>query len=201
MVRWAYRHQNQDAIVCAIRSKFWIPSIRRLVRSAKSSCQLCKNCSSVPRPPQMGQLPSDRLTPYVRPFSYTGVDYIGPLQITIGRRREKRWVAIFTWLSVRVIHLQIAKDLSCDAVILCLRNFVNRRGIPVRLRSDCGPNFIRASKEEWVIVGNSLEKECTRRDIEWLFNPVGNQSAGGVWERLVRCVKNVLQFTLKKKAP
>ena len=101
----------------------------------------------------MGQHPEDRLTPYVRPFSYTGIVYMGPFTISIGRRQEKRWVAIFTCLTTRVIHLEISRDLSIDAVILCIRNFINRRGLPVRIRSDRGTNFVGASKENIVFDG------------------------------------------------
>lgn len=79
--------------------------------------------------------------------------------MAIGRRCEKRWVALFTCLSTRAIHLELAKDLSTDAVILCLRNFINRRGVPVRLRRDRGTNFIGASKEDWVITAKGMENE------------------------------------------
>ncbi|XP_067635655.1 uncharacterized protein [Eurosta solidaginis] len=196
-----FYHQNSEAIIGAIRSKYWIPNVRCLLRSIKSACQLCKNAAATPRNPLMGQVPPDRLTPYVRPFSFTGVDYFGPVLVSIGRRREKRWVALFTCLTVRAIHLEVAKDLSADAAILCLRNFVNRRGVPVRMRSDRGTNFVGASKIEWLHVAERLGDECTRRGIEWVFNTPGNPEAGGAWERMVRSVKRVLAFTLKEVAP
>lgn len=149
----------------------------------------------------MGQHPIDRLSPYVRPFSYTGVDYMGPFMVSVGRRSEKRWVALFTCLTVRAIHLEVAKDLSTDAAILCIRNFVNRRGVPVRIRSDRGTNFIGASKEDFVIDDTKIADECSRRGIEWIFNTPANPSAGGAWERMVQAVKKVLAFTLKEKSP
>lgn len=149
----------------------------------------------------MGQLPIDRVTPYVRPFTYTGIDYFGPVLVAVGRRREKRWVAVFTCLTIRAIHLELAKDLSADAVVLCLRNFVNRRGVPVRIRSDRGTNFIGASKEQWLDIEQNLQQECRRRSIEWLFNTPLHPSAGGAWERMVQAVKKVLSFTLKEKVP
>ncbi|XP_017470549.1 PREDICTED: uncharacterized protein LOC108362189 [Rhagoletis zephyria] len=196
-----FHHHNQEAIVCAIRYKFWIPNLRRLVQSTKRRCQLCKNLSAVPQTPLMGQLPVDRVTPYTRPFTYTGVDYFGPVWVAVGRRREKRWVAVFTCLTVRVIHLELAKDLSTDAVVLCLRNFMNRRGIPLRIRSDRGTNFIGASKEQWLDMEQGLQRECLRKSIEWVFNTPLHPSAGGAWERMVQSVKKVLSFTLKEKAP
>ncbi|XP_075157703.1 uncharacterized protein LOC142230970 [Haematobia irritans] len=196
-----FRHQNQESICAAVRTKFWVPSLRQLVRSVKKSCQECKNRSAVAMPPLMGQLPVDRISPFVRPFSYTGIDYLGPYLVSIGRRNEKRWVALFTCMTTRAIHLELSRDLSTDAVILCLRNFINRRGVPVRIRSDRGTNFIGASKEEFVLSEAGLADECTKRGIEWVFNVPADPSAGGAWERMVRAVKNVLSFTLKEKCP
>ncbi|XP_073842387.1 uncharacterized protein isoform X2 [Musca autumnalis] len=196
-----FLHQNQESICAAIRTKFWIPSLRQLVRSSKKNCQICKNRSAVPSPPLMGQLPEDRVIPFVRAYSYTGVDFIGPYTVSLGRRSEKRWVALFTCLTTRAIHLELAKDLSTDAVILCLRNFINRRGVPVRVRSDRGTNFIGASKENFVFDSCKIGDECTRRGIEWVFNNPADPSAGGAWERMVLAVKNVLAFTMKEKSP
>lgn len=59
----------------------------------------------------MGQLPLDRITPFVRAFQYTGLDFFGPLLVTIGRRKEKRWAALFTCLTVRAVHFELATDL------------------------------------------------------------------------------------------
>lgn len=61
--------------------------------------------------PLIGQLPPDRVTPFVRPFSFTGVDLFGPFNVTIGRRKDKRWAVIFTCLMVRVAHIEVADDL------------------------------------------------------------------------------------------
>lgn len=171
------------------------------MRSIKNSCQVCKNRNAAPRPPLMGQLPIDRLSPYVRPFTYTGVDCLGPYNVSIGRRSEKRWVALFTCMTIRAVHVEMAKDLSTDACILYIRNFINRRGRPLRIRSDRGTNFIGASKETIVIDNTRLAEECTRQGIQWVFNVPANPAAGGIWERMVRYIKNVLSFTLHDKSP
>lgn len=36
------RHQNQDAVVCAMRKRFWIPQLKSLVKKRKNECGLCK---------------------------------------------------------------------------------------------------------------------------------------------------------------
>lgn len=153
----------------------------------------------------MGQLPSDRLTPNVRPFTYTGVDYFGPMHVTVGRRREKRWVALFTCMTVRAVHLELASDLSTDAFIICLRNFMNLRGVPKRIRSDNGTNFVGANREIRDEIDfldhDAIQRELSTRRVEWIFNCPNNPEAGGCWERLVQSVKRVLASTVKEVAP
>ncbi|XP_065356143.1 uncharacterized protein LOC135950534 [Calliphora vicina] len=125
---------------------------------------------TLPVPPLMGSLPKDRLTPYIRPFSYTGLGYFGPLIVTDGRCHEKRWVALFTCLTIRAIHLEIAFDLC----ILAIRNFINRRGLPTRLRSDNGTNFVGADKIakrfSEVFDVAQIQDELTSKGIHWQFN-------------------------------
>lgn len=140
-------HQNDNGVINEIRQKFWVPCIRSALKSVKRSCNICIADSPKPVAQFMGQLPVDRVTPCVRPFSYEGLGYCGPFFVVIGRRREKRWIALFTCLGTRALHLQIAEVLSSDSFLLCVRIFVNRRGVPVRGRNDNGTNFIGAQKE------------------------------------------------------
>lgn len=199
------RHQNDEAIVCAVRERFWVTHARSAVRRVKKACQRCRISSATPVAPMMGALPEDRVTPVQRPFTYTGLDYFGPVYVTVGRRREKRWVALFTCMSVRAVHLELAADLSTDACILCIRNFVNLRGVPLRIRSDNGTNFVGADRELRECVKafdqDVLKRECSGRGIEWRFNCPANPEAGGCWERLVRSVKRVLSVTMTETAP
>lgn len=204
-VHKSMKHQNFEATICEIRRSYWIPRLRRVLRKCISNCNICKLHRSLPSAPLMGSLPEDRLTPYVRPFSYTGLDYFGPVTVSIGRRREKRWVALFTCLTIRAIHLEIAYDLSTDACIVAIRNFINRRGTPTKLRSDNGKNFIGADRiakqfsEVFDVV--RVQDELSNKGIEWSFNCPHNPAAGGAWERMVQCVKRVLRFTLKESSP
>ncbi|XP_036330280.1 uncharacterized protein LOC118742367 [Rhagoletis pomonella] len=195
-----WRHQNESTIIAEIRRKYWMPRIRTEVRRAAARCQVCLKEKAVPRPPQMGQLPADRLTPFVRPFTYTGLDYMGPFTITIGRRSEKRWIALFTCLTTRAIHLELAKDLTTDTCLMCLRNFMCRRGIPVRIRSDNGTNFVGADRELKRQLkefnDGKIADALVNKNVEWVFNCPSNPHAGGCWERLVRSVKRAMGHAL-----
>lgn len=199
------RHTHQEAVIGSVRQKFWIPCIRMVVKRVIKECQVCKLEKAKPKPPLMGQLPEDRLKPFVRPFSYVGLDYFGPIVVTIGRRHEKRWVALFTCMTIRAIHIEIAENLSTDACLICIRNFINRRGVPIRIRSDNGTNFIGANRE--ILATNNfldnsrIQSELSQKQIEWVFNCPSNPHAGGCWERMVQSVKKVLHFSLKEIAP
>ncbi|XP_053947714.1 uncharacterized protein LOC128856436 [Anastrepha ludens] len=199
------KHQNHEATISNIRQKYWIPRIRQMLRRVIAGCKYCQVRKTEPHAPMMGPLPEDRLKPYVRPFTYTGLDYFGPISVTIGRRTEKRWVALFTCLTVRAIHLEIAHDLSTDSCIIVMRNFMNRRGVPTRLRSDNGKNFIGANEEAKrfpdVFDTERIQNELSTKGVEWFFNCPANPSEGGIRERMVQSVKRVLRHSLKEKAP
>ncbi|XP_044573974.1 uncharacterized protein LOC123258162 [Drosophila ananassae] len=169
------KHQNVDATIAQIRTRFWVKKMRRLLKEVISSCNECKLQRTRPMPPIMGPLPVDRLKAGGWPFKYTGLDYFGRLLVTVARHRKKRWVALFTCLTTRAIQLRkLAHDLSTDSCIIAIRNFVCRRG-PIR-------------KRDWR--PDDLEMFSRRRGYR-----------GGVWERMVQCVKRVLRHTLKEVAP
>ncbi|XP_017484718.1 PREDICTED: uncharacterized protein LOC108373320 [Rhagoletis zephyria] len=117
------KHQNTEATIGEIRQKIWVTKLRKVLRGVIANCQICKLARAKSVTPIMAPLPADRLTPFVRPFTYTGVDYFGQVKVTIGRRTEKRWVALLTCLAVRAIHLEVAHDLSTDSCILANKEF------------------------------------------------------------------------------
>lgn len=70
------------------------------------------------------------------------MDYFGPVTVSIGCRTEKGWVELFTCLTVRAVHVEVSENLSTDAFNICLKNFVNLRGVPTTMHSDDGSNFV-----------------------------------------------------------
>ena len=69
------------------------------------------------------------------------------VNVSIDCRTKKRWVALITCLIIRAIHPEVAGDLSTDSCVLALKNFMNRRGVPVRIRSNNSKNFVGANEE------------------------------------------------------
>ena len=67
----------------------------------------------------MAPLPLNRLTTSLRAFARVGVDFAGPF-ITVqgrGKRRQKRYLCLFTCLACRAVHLEIAYGLDVDSFL------------------------------------------------------------------------------------
>ncbi|XP_065084796.1 uncharacterized protein LOC135707005 [Ochlerotatus camptorhynchus] len=187
-----FGHANKETIVNEIRQQFHVSELRGVVGKLVKECCRCKVRKTIPQPPRMSQLPEARLTPYVRPFTFTGLDYFGPITVRFGRCTVKRWVALFTCLTTRAVHLEIAFTLSTESCKLAVRRFIARRGAPLEIYSDQGTNFLGARKElqqEIKKVNHELASTFTNAATQWKLNPPYAPHMGGIWERLVRSVK------------
>ncbi|XP_047996370.1 uncharacterized protein LOC125234205 [Leguminivora glycinivorella] len=194
-------HANKEKVLNELHQRFWILGLRNAVRSVTHACQFCKLHRARAFTPPMGDLPESRLAHHQRPFSFVGLDYFGPVLVSVGRRREKRYVALFTCLVIRAVHLEVVHSLSTDAAIMCLRRFIARRGTPQEIWSDHGTAFVGASRELQALYGNSVEIYAANESINWRFIPPAAPFMGGAWERLIRSVKEALKTTLREQAP
>ncbi|XP_058455592.1 uncharacterized protein LOC131432955 [Malaya genurostris] len=191
-----FGHGYRDTVKNELRQRFHIPKINAVVRKVTSCCVWCRVHRSRPQAPRMAPLPVQRLTPYLRAFSYVGVDYLGPFEVTVGRRKEKRWVVLFTCLVIRAVHVEVAHSLTTQSCLMAIRRFICRRGTPIEFFSDNGTNLRGASKEIVGIcytIGLDCADEFTNAQTKWTFNPPAAPHMGGVWERLVRSIKEALQ--------
>ena len=134
----------------------------------------------------MADLPELMVVPEKPPFTFVGVDYFGPLEVKQGRSRVKRYGCLFTCLTTRAVHIEIAHSLDTDSMINALRRFISVRGYPEQIRSDQGSNFTKADKElkeaveEWN--QHKISNFCRQKKIEWIFNPPSASHMGGAWE-------------------
>lgn len=122
-------------------------------------------------------------------------------------RREGRQKAseeirlIFTCLASRAIHIEALDDLSTDSFISGLRCLIALRGVVRLVRCDRGTNFVgadnelkRAMKE---LDSKSITAKMLSAQCEFQFNPPSSSHMGGVWERQIRTVRNVLSGSIK----
>ena len=81
------------------------------------------------------------------PDERCGVDILGPYRIKERRSELKRYGALFTCFTCRVIHIKVTNALDTNSFILVLRRFMARRGAVRSIRSDNGKNFVGTQNE------------------------------------------------------
>ncbi|XP_045495971.1 uncharacterized protein LOC123694550 [Colias croceus] len=194
-------HAGAEATINECRAKYWITRLRPITRSIVHKCIKCHRRRSAPATPPTGNLPQCRLAHHRRPFSYTGLDYFGPLTVTVGRVTQKRYVSLFTCLTTRAVHLELANTLSTESAVMAIRRFIARRGCPTEIWSDNGTNLHGAEKELRHAIQDASHHEASMRAINWRFIPPGAPFMGGAWERLVRSVKTALYASLNQRHP
>jgi len=200
-----FHHQGKETVLNEVRQKFWIISARAAVRRAFNDCRRCQLDKPIPVKQEMGALPAARVSRQFRPFMEVGVDYFGPIEVTVGRRHEKRYGALFTCLSTRAVHVEVAASLTTDSAIMAIRRFIARRGTPTRLNSDNGTNFHGAEKE-LRLAFEAMNKDriidaMSQLGIKWEFIPPSAPHMGGAWESMVKSIKTALKATLKERFP
>ena len=148
----------------------------------------------------MADLPTCRAAVDQPPFCHCGVDLFGPVYIKQGRKRLKRWIVLFTCMTIRCVHLEVVEATDTDSFINAVRRLV-RRGSPTHVYSDNGTNFWGATTElkEFIL---KLDKDAitnfaSMNQILWSFNPPAAPHMGGAWERLVRSTKEVMFGLIK----
>ncbi|XP_061710651.1 uncharacterized protein LOC133520297 [Cydia pomonella] len=194
-------HANNEMVVNEVRQKYWLLHLRSTVRSVTSKCLFCRIKRAKPMNPMTGNLPPQRLAHHRRPFTYTGLDYFGPINTKIGRRQEKRYVALYTCMTSRAVHLELVHSLSADSAIMSLRRFIARRGAPNTVYSDNGTCFVGADRILREFYQNEVYDFAANRGIKWSFIPAAAPFFGGCWERLIRTVKVALNATLREREP
>ncbi|KAK0423373.1 hypothetical protein QR680_008111 [Steinernema hermaphroditum] len=184
-------HSSIDHVATQLRQFFYIPQIRRQVKKTLKKCQHCRNQKIQPfRVPKLPQLPSSRVNRH-QPFEASAVDYAGPFNVRANSGIVKLWMAVFTCLTIRAVHIEVADNLSTEEFLRCFRRFAARKGFPKTMLSDNGTNFRGAEK----IITDYMEKQ----NITWKFIPALSPWCGGVYERMIKTIKEALRRSIGKK--
>lgn len=184
-------HVGVTHTLSLLRQLYWVPHGRTLVKSVLSTCRQCIKYGGGPyKLPCMPDLPANRVR-YSSPFTFTGLDYIGPLSVTSNGQKQKRWICLFTCMAVRAVHLEVVGDMTAEEFTLALRRFVAARGAPSLIVSDNAAQFKAAA-----VVLQSASVGTSR--IDWKFIPELSPWQGGFYERLVGLVTHCLRRSLDK---
>lgn len=148
----------------------------------------------------MGDLPHQRLQP-ARPFSKSGVDYCGPINIKEDRGRGKRsvkaYIALFVCLCTKAAHLELVSNLTSSAFLSAFKRFISRRGNVSEIHSDNATNFVGGKNELTNFITSDEFKNSVRKglqdQIKWFFIPPKSPNFGGIWEGNIKSVKRHLK--------
>ncbi len=190
------KHDGVKETLTEIRRRSWIVRGRSLVRAIIHRCITCRRYEGAPfKAPPPPPLPTFRVKEDPA-FTYTGVDFAGPLFVRAGGAIESNtmWIGLFSCFVTRAIHLDIVSDLNTETFIRCLKRFAARRGLPRQFISDNGKTFKAASKYiEAVIRDETVREYLADMGCKWLFNTERAPWWGGAFERMVKSTKRCLR--------
>ena len=123
-------HSGVRATLAELRSRFWVLKGRQRVKAILNKCTICKKLEGKPyNAPKEGNLPAFRVRE-TEPFAKTGVDFAGPFYVkNANKETDKVYIALFSCCVTRALHLDLAKNLSAEEFLRCLRRFSARRGV------------------------------------------------------------------------
>ncbi|XP_075151112.1 uncharacterized protein LOC142225221 [Haematobia irritans] len=196
-------HSEHQSMLRAIRSEYYIIRLKNAVRYCIRNCRTCTIYKQRIRNQIMAALPSERCT-FSLPFTNTGLDFAGPFDLKTSRLRnakiQKGYAAVFVCLATRAIHLEACSELTTEAFMATFDRFVGRRGLPKKVFSDNGTNFVGASRVLMREYRNFLENAETHLvdkyntlGFSWQFIPPHAPHMGGLWEAAVKSMKTHLR--------
>lgn len=113
-------HCGKNQMLSKLRTNYWILKANQAARKISRDCILCRRWHGTAMHQKMADLPLMRITPDLPPFTHTGLDYFGPIEVKSGRSRVKRYGALFTCLASRAVHLEMAYSMDTDSCISVL---------------------------------------------------------------------------------
>lgn len=191
-----------DFLLAHIQQHFWLIAGREAVKRERKECVPCRRLRPKATDQMMADVHRARLEAHQPPFTYTSVDYFGPINVRYGRGTIKRWGALFTCLVTRAVYVDVAASLSADDFLLVFRRFVGMYRKPAQIFSDNGTCFVGAERmlrEELERLKGSdhLAEEMRTLGVRWVFQPAQTPHFGGSHESLVRSVKKAFYAALE----
>ncbi|XP_043485240.1 uncharacterized protein LOC122513072 [Leptopilina heterotoma] len=184
-------HGGQQLTLSRVLQKFWIISEKTFINKIVRDCVKCARFRTVTPTQLMGQLPVERIT-VSKPFTFTGLDYAGPIRVLPSKSRgiksTKGYLCLFVCLSTRAIHLELVSDLETKTFLGAFNRFTSRRGQCIKVFSDNARTFVGAERELKALFSGA--KSIFPRVAEVLatqgttcsFIPPHSPHFGGIWE-------------------
>ena len=197
-------HEGTEYVRNMLQKEYWIIQVRNVLRKIKSSCIKRRHRNANPIHPPMADLHRERLDEHVFRFTHTGNDYFGPIELKFLRRTLKRLCCLFTCVTTRAEHIEVAQSLDTESCLAAVTRFIARRGYPSTIISDNGTNIVGAANVLKAFMNqwdkDKIESYLAQKKIFWKFNPPGAPHFGGIWERLVQSCKKIMIAILDNRS-
>ena len=115
-------HGGAGLTMAKVRERFWVPRLRKLVKSILKSCWGCKRFRAIPaQSPPPGLLPRER-TEGNTPFNVIGVDFAGPVKyLQKPKREQKAYVVLYSCSLTQGVFLELLSSLGTKEYIQSLK--------------------------------------------------------------------------------
>ena len=167
------KHSDVGDTLMELRSRCWVVQGRQLVKKILYGCVICRRFGGTPyRAPPPPPLPWFRMKE-APPFSYTAVDFAGPLYVrdTLTSQSRKVWLCVYTCCVTRATHLDVVSGLTAHTFLRNFRRFTARRGMPRKVVSDNGETFKSVAKMIVTLYKHpSVRQHFLDSQIKWQFN-------------------------------
>ncbi|KAI5738230.1 hypothetical protein M8J77_004376 [Diaphorina citri] len=190
-------HSGVSQTLSVLRVEYWIPQGRSTVKTVLNNCVVCKKFKHGSyKSPEFSFLPSYRVNQAIA-FTYTAIDYFGPMTITEDKVHKTVWGLIFTCLTTRAVHLELVDSEATTDLILAFRRFIARRGKCKLLLTDNASQFkLLQDVLSSIYSSNELNDYLNREKIIHRYSHPLSPWEGGVYERLISIVKQCLRKSL-----
>lgn len=196
-------HAGTDVTLAKLQDKYWIPGVRREIKSIKNKCVKCRKWSKSCEGQKMGQLIPERLKPSP-PFYHTSLDLFGPILVkdTVKRRTKcKVYGVIFNCLVCRAVYIDLTEGYSTEDFLTTFKRFVALRGFPKMIHSDGGSQLVAANKELRQMMSTWNMSEILQfgsdQGMTWSFNKAADAPwQNGCSEALIKVVKKSIMMSV-----
>ncbi|EFP11627.1 hypothetical protein CRE_28895 [Caenorhabditis remanei] len=199
------KHQGVQDLVCDVQQRYWMKNLITIAREVRRTCATCRRKHAKPFKYDYTRILPQSRTTMIAPFKFIGLDYIGPLQYKRSSGCGKIWILLVTCLVTRAVHLEVVTDHTTLGFLNAVKRVFARRGVPSHILSDNAPEFklgytmINQDLRTLVNRDNNLTSFIAQNEITIkLITPLSPWQ-GGIYERLVALVKNILTKELGKE--
>jgi len=110
-----------------------------------------------------------------------------------GHKSHKAYIALFVYLTTKILHLELVSDYSSATFIAAYQLFVFRRGLLQSMYFDNGTTFLGANRElsdAQVIRDPNFRNRLAISGSAWHFLPSASSHFGGLWKAGMKSVKH-----------